>query len=920
MYNQLRSILNIKPGESRLVMQLFLIQFFIGIATAFLFTGSLALFLSGYPIVVLPEAYVLSSILLVFINQLYAKMDARYSSLKLLRIIILFSAASVLLFRLFLSFTGFKYPVFLLAAWNIVIYMLVGYAFWGLTSLLFNVRESKRLFSLVGAGDVPAKMMGYLSVYIIVPYTGSINLLWISIIFFLLAFIIIEKVGKNKTVLLKDPSDQHESSDTNHSGHSKSTGIINRFFHNRLIFVITALTFITNIVFAFIDFTFLSVIKLNYATATQMAAFIGIFFAVVRLMALLIKLLLSSRLIARLGLVNSLLLAPMILLLLDIFLIFSTPYPDAALYLFGLIVLVSEVLRSTLQEPVFFILFQPLGPHSRLKGHLIAKGYSLQFALLIVGSFLYVYLQKHSGVSVISLAKLLLVLFACWLGMVYAVKKEYFQTLKEVLKRGYFTGADLFLNDDSTIQILMQKITTGNAPERIHSLSLLEKAGIKNMSNLWLEQLTSKFSSVIKYVIDKLIENNIAAALPAIKEQYEIAGNEDLKAHLTRAVFYFEGNDLNELKERLSVMEMNYKRQAITGLILRKSPGYMDIVVSELRRMAESTDPEEKRSAIEIITETNAAPLTDILNILLDDQQAEIYKPAMEAVGKMKSFPLLDKLIKVSLKWKAYHSLQRSLILFGDSVYQEKHLVSITSQHKDILDILIKAAAKVSGEYSEKFLISALNDTNIGDNEVITSLWQRKTVLPSSAEIRLQRTIDLNLQKSTRKLEYFFSLSKDSNFKLLEEAFVSEIEQDLQIIVNGFGLMYDKENIRRIIELLAANNKEKINNAIELLELVISKKYFLQVIRLIEFLEDYHSKRTVLNSAKALSIPDIFEEILNTNTAGCNTWTRTVACYLLPCLKNPELVLKIIKSYNTDTRPISGETKGYVLSLLNHKK
>src|SRR5205823_14887974 len=104
------------------------------------------------------------------------------------------SAASVFLFWVCLLFSRFKLPVLLLAAWNIIIYMLVGYAFWGLTALLFNVRESKRLFSLVGAGDIPAKMLGYLSVTLLVPFMGIRNLLWIPIIAFIVAFILIKRI------------------------------------------------------------------------------------------------------------------------------------------------------------------------------------------------------------------------------------------------------------------------------------------------------------------------------------------------------------------------------------------------------------------------------------------------------------------------------------------------------------------------------------------------------------------------------------------------------------------------------------------------------------------------------------------------------------------------------------------------------
>ena len=61
----------------------------------------------------------------------------------------------------------------LLVAWNIVVYMLIGYGFWGMASLLFDVRESRRVFSVIGAGDLPAKLLGYLTISMLANECGK---------------------------------------------------------------------------------------------------------------------------------------------------------------------------------------------------------------------------------------------------------------------------------------------------------------------------------------------------------------------------------------------------------------------------------------------------------------------------------------------------------------------------------------------------------------------------------------------------------------------------------------------------------------------------------------------------------------------------------------------------------------------------
>jgi len=98
MYYKLLQLLNIKPHESSAVRKFFTIQFFLGIATAFLFISSLTLFLSAYSIKTLPVAYIISACLLLVFNSIYSYLDEKLSSPKLLAIVILFSASSILLF------------------------------------------------------------------------------------------------------------------------------------------------------------------------------------------------------------------------------------------------------------------------------------------------------------------------------------------------------------------------------------------------------------------------------------------------------------------------------------------------------------------------------------------------------------------------------------------------------------------------------------------------------------------------------------------------------------------------------------------------------------------------------------------------------------------------------------------------------
>jgi hypothetical protein len=73
----------------------------------------------------------------------------------LARYLTVFMSVSFLVFRLGV----FVFPpsfLYWMLAWFNVLYLLNNLEFWGIASLLFDVRQSKRLFGLISAGDIPA--------------------------------------------------------------------------------------------------------------------------------------------------------------------------------------------------------------------------------------------------------------------------------------------------------------------------------------------------------------------------------------------------------------------------------------------------------------------------------------------------------------------------------------------------------------------------------------------------------------------------------------------------------------------------------------------------------------------------------------------------------------------------------------------
>ncbi len=913
MYKRINLLLNIKPSEARLVGHLFIVQYFMGVATAFLFTSSLTLILSSYPVAIFPKIYILAAVLLFIANLIYARLEARMSSKKLLQVITIFSATSVWLYWLCLTFFTIEWMPPLLGAWNVVVYMLVGYAFWGMTAIMFNVRESKRLFSIVGAGDIPAKMLGYFSVTALVPLIGVVNLLWVSVVAFAVAYVLLQRYISEEKVNGEHDNTHHSAAPPKH----KSQSIISRYFHNRLIFNIALWSLLAYTIYAIIDFTFLEEIKLKYsANDHELATFVAVFFALGRLIAIGIKLVFSSRVIARLGVTNCLLIAPLLLLAINGFIIISGEGLTTHLYVFGVMVLLSEILRSTLQEPVFFVLFQPLHPHSRLKGHLIAKGYTLPFALMGVGVFLTVYLQYHSGLDITLVSRLLFVLLLVWAASVFLIRKSYMRTLINVIKRGYFTGSELFLNDESVTEVLVKKARSNKPQKAIHALHLLEKSGYKDINTLLFGQLHSKSCEVKEYVVSRIMENRLAEALPLLKSRLRANFDPAIKPHLMKALYYLDTQNLASQSASIQDLDKACKKAAIVGLLYRNQVEADAVVAEEMLKMVNSRNEEDKLVAIEIITETRRSDYEQVLETFLQDEAPAVYKKAIEAVGEVKDFALLEQTVQVALEKKALFPLQKALVHFGDSVFATLYILD-KLYPEAITSLLIKVAGKMRGGYSIAFLERMLKEETGFTAAVVDALWQQKAIVSAESQLLLRSWTQVKLEQSLLKATYYLHLVSDEVVAPLQDAVCSEIHQDIQMHFKSLSLLYDRSQIERVMELYNVGDASKVYNAIEMLELLIPQKYFNGINTLIELEQDIRKGQVVPPHTKEMPASVIIEEILLENKAGFNSWTMSVACYMIPRLQEKEFPRYILDKKAGKVDNLFEETREYVLSMLN---
>ncbi|PSR53077.1 hypothetical protein AHMF7605_05820 [Adhaeribacter arboris] len=914
MKSRIFTLLNIKPSEGGLVKQLFLVQFFLGVGTSFLFTSALTLFLATYPIKELPKVSLLAAGLLLVANFVYARLEAKLSAKKLLQLIILFSLGSIVFTWLEATIFSISWLPFFLSAWNLVVYMVVSYAFWGMTAIIFNVRESRRLFSVVGSGDIPAKIIGYAAVAILAPVIGVINVLALSIVAFLLGYYFLRQFQHPSIVAV--PEHSHSSHGPGHAA-GNHPPIIERLFQNNLIFVIAIWSFLGFTIYTLIDLTFVTEIKVRFKSSQELAFFLGVFFAIGRVLAIFLKLIFSSRVINRLGLANSLLITPAVLLLITGTVLLVDKSLNTGLMVFGVMVLFSEVLKSAVQEPAFFILFQPLHPHSRLKGHLITKGYTLPFALVAVSIFAFIFRDQKGDISISLVCGTLVILLAAWSLLVSLIKKEYLHTLIRALKKGYFTGTQLFLNDQPVRELLLAKTESPKPKEVLFALELLEKSGYTKFNDLLLRELNSPFALVKKFVLARIIHRNITEALPLVQQKVSASSDPELKPDLITALYYLNSDHAGE-QTNFQNLDPISKKAALLGLAARTELKVISLVEQEVAFLTTSPGEEDKLIALEIMADAPHGEFYASLKTLLQEPAPAIYKKAIETVGKVRAFPLWRAATKVAIQKKATNSLQKSMLFFGDAIFAPEYTNNPDLPNEVIL-AHIKSAGNCNGKFSTAYLMNCLAPENEWKDAALAALFHKKVnVAGSVGEKEVVLWLENKLEQGKRKVSSYPTLAASASATLLAAAVKSEIEQDLQLILKAFALLYDRQGLERVLQLVKnAGNDTRIYNAIEMLELRVPKRYFLQVDSILEFLLDSGVAQPEISRNANLELTSLIKEIISAPAGDYTIWTKSVALYLIPTLADKSLYKILAEPQVEENSPLFSETKNFVLSQVD---
>jgi ATP/ADP translocase len=444
----LEAALGVRPGEGRRTGLLFLHLF---LASAVFFLGRTVrdtLFLSRYSLAALPWMFVIYGLTSAATVVLYSQIADRLARH---RLILLTSAVGIATYLaawvVVQAGAAWIYPAFYV--WADIVANLFIVEFWTLANDLHDARSAKRLFGTIGSARLLASVVVGLGTGAIVHAIGTEQLL------FVLA-VLMAGFGALAVPLVREPRVEPAA---RAGGRPRRRGAPPRIVADPYVGALAVILLVAFTALNIGDYQFKAIARSTYRE-DQLAQFFSLFYAATGALAFLFQILVTPRILARLGVDWGMTTMPAV-------------FGAASAALLAIPKLaVATVMKAadngfqfTIQETTFQALYVPFAPEvkARTRAFLeaVVKPVGYGLAGLAVIAFTPLLREPHL-LSYVSVPFVL-----TWLAMIPVVRRRYLRQLEATLSaRGALALDHEYLLDSAGRQALVRTLETG-APRQV---------------------------------------------------------------------------------------------------------------------------------------------------------------------------------------------------------------------------------------------------------------------------------------------------------------------------------------------------------------------------------------------------------------------------------------------------------------------
>ncbi len=460
-------ILKVQKGEGQLATMLFMNIFLIIGALLIVKPVSNSLFILNLGVGALPWGFIWVALLSGLLMYFYLPLAAKTNLTSLLNgthiLFIVSLGAFWLWFRLpNLHFSAY-YAFYI---WVSLFGVVSASQFWLLCNRVLNPRQAKRLFGLIGAGGIAGGIFGGYLTTLLVEYLGARNMPLLSVLFLVGCLLLNYRILCSYRNM---PSSKKRKplSKTNQPENLKST--FRLMFNSRHVFYIACLVVLGVVAATLSDYIFRSTAAQHFTGEDDLALFFGFWQSNLSILALAIQLLLTTRLIAKLGVASSLAFLPGGMLAGSLAFLFF-PGIISAIFL----KLSDGSLKQSINKSGMELLYFPVPQKTKKQIKAFIDVFLDNAATGLAGVFLLLLPMSTSGTFQL-LCYILLGICLIWLVIIFLLRSTYIQSFgKAIDQQGIiFEDPANAVDIKNLLGYLEQAIASGKNKRILYMLDLL---------------------------------------------------------------------------------------------------------------------------------------------------------------------------------------------------------------------------------------------------------------------------------------------------------------------------------------------------------------------------------------------------------------------------------------------------------------
>ncbi len=893
MKRNVLGFLGVKPDEQVQVILMLGTGFFIGIFLATYQVTAESLFLNKLSDQ-LNKAFLASGLLGIFTTALFSYFQnrIRFIALSIFSIVIIIASTLGLYYFYHFGVEEIKDRTLFL------MYCLIGpitavllLCYWGIFGRLFNFKQSKRIIGWIDTGQLIAIVVANF----LIPLTSGLFrdtadyllVCAVSILGTLICLIIISVKFDLARV----------STDANVREETKFTKI----FKDRYVVLLSLFLITSMVTFIFNQFTFQTLLNKQYPDQRDLTNFLAYFNGAIYALSLLMQVYVNDKIMSTYGIRISLFILPAVVAIMafgsvisgSIFGFSLEDNPQTFIYFFLFVALTrlfNSMLRDSLENPVYKLLFIPLDSRYRFSIQAKVEGVVNESGRLIAGAFIFLFALipffTLLWIPVIVLG--LLILYFLVSNGLYA---EYKNKIRSKLENTGSHQDVLEVGYSRIVSRLEEYLGYPKASRAIFSFKLLEKINPAQAA-VWVNTLMKS--------------EDERAREYAQKRMNEIKGLSVSENYVIRMA---PGRSNSDNKNILSKSDLD---------LLLNSGG--DIQKTRIQRLARSQYPTDRHYAAELLLHTTTLENVSFLIELLNDNDTQVRLVAIKTAVKKYNNEVISSLIE-NLGNSLYSNAavnaltqigQPAVQLLDNSFYR-------SGQSSQVMIRIVQIIGSIGGARAKDFLWNKIDYPNkVITSQILLALGNSGFKAGLAQVSRIKYAIESDVADITWNVGAIEEIGNYPGSLVVRQALEREVQNDIEHIYMLLAMLYDTRSIQLVKESIESGTAEGVTYAIELLDVFLSEQLKQQVIPVLDDVSNSEkiNRLEVFYPRVPLDEKLVLKFLINRDFTQSNRWTKACVLHQIGILKIEDFTLDLISQlFNPDQ--LIRETAAWALYQIN---